>query len=130
MMLELWIWSLATGAALAAITIYGVATLEFRLGDEALEILALGVPFRRILYADIQSGRRGGSLLTEHWVTFRLANRITLSLRRGRRHAIVITPPDPEAFLRDLQVRLHIARSAETPQPPRHDDTTKNHGHE
>ncbi len=110
MIFEFWVWLLTSGAAFAAITLYGVATLQFRLGEETLEILALGVPFRTIPYADIQSADRGGSLLHEHWVTFRLANRVTLHLRQGRRRAVVITPPDPETFLRDLQPRLRDLR--------------------
>ncbi len=110
---EFWIWLLATGAALGAITLYGVATLKFRLGEGALEIVALGVPFRTIRYEDIQSADRGGSLFNEHWVSFRLGNRITLHLRRGKRRAIVIPPPDPEAFLQNLRRRLQDAPATE-----------------
>ena len=111
---EFWVWLLTTGMAIGAITVYGIATLTFRLGEERLEILALGVPFRTIQYADIQSADRGGSLLHEHWVTFRLANRVTLRLRRGKRRAVVITPPDPDMFLRDLQTHLQTAPGRET----------------
>ena len=103
---EFWVWLLATGAALVAIALYGVATLRFHLSEDALEILVLGVPFRTIPYADIQTAHRGGSLLSEHWASFRLRDRITLRLRRGNRRAIVITPPDPDAFLFELRSRL------------------------
>jgi len=106
---EVWVWLLTTGAAAGAITLYGMMTLRFRLGEQAVEIIALGVPFRTIPYADIQSVDRGGSLFREHWVSFRLHNRITLQLRRGKRRTIVITPPDPDAFLLDLRSRLHAA---------------------
>ncbi len=106
MIYEFWVWLLTAGVAFGIITVYGIATVRFRLGEERLEILALGVPFRTIPYVDIQSATRGGSLLHEHWMTFRLANRVTLHLRQGRRRTIVITPPAPEAFLRDLQSRL------------------------
>ena len=111
---EVWVWLLTTGAALGAITLYGMATLTFRLGDHTLEIVALGVPFRTIQYAEIQSAERGGSLFREHWVSFRLNNRITLHLRRGKRRSIVITPPDPDAFLLDLRSRLSAAPFKET----------------
>ncbi len=104
---EFWVWLLTTGAAIGATTLYGIATLKFRLGDQALEIIALGVPFRTIPYGDIQSADRGGSLFCEHWASFRLRNRITLRLGQGKRRAIVITPPDPEMFLQDLRSRLH-----------------------
>ena len=110
---EFWIWVLTTGAALCVIIVYGVATLKFRLGEEALEILALGVPFRTIPYAHIQSAHLGGSLWGEHWMTFHLENRITLRLRPGVGRAIVISPPRPEAFLGSLQSRLDGV------QPPR-----------
>lgn len=106
---EIWVWLLTTGAAVGAITLYGIATIKFRLEDQALEIVALGIPFRTIPYADIQSADRGGSLFHEHWLSFRLNNRITLQLRRGKRRTIVITPSDPDAFLLDLRSRLHAA---------------------
>ncbi|MGD0267088.1 MAG: hypothetical protein ABSD47_19385 [Candidatus Methylomirabilota bacterium] len=106
---EFWVWLLTTGMAVGAITVYGIATLTFRLGDQALEVVALGVPFRTIPYADIESADRGGSLIREHWVSFRLRSRITLRLRQGKRRSIVITPPDPDAFLLDLRSRLHAA---------------------
>ncbi|HSB80450.1 MAG TPA: hypothetical protein VLM91_16845 [Candidatus Methylomirabilis sp.] len=111
---EFWIWVLTTGAALCAILVYGVATLKFRLGKEALEILALGVPFRTIPYGHIQSAHLGGSLWSEYWVTFHPKNRITLRLWPGERRAIVISPPEPEAFLRSLLTRLNSS------QPPGH----------
>jgi hypothetical protein len=114
MIFEFWVWLLATAAALGAITVYGVATLKFRLEDETLEILALGVPFRTIRYEDIRSADRGGSLFHEHWVSFRLGNRITLHLRRGKRRAIVITPPDPDGFLLSLRSRLQDAPTRDT----------------
>ena len=105
---EFWVWLLTTGAALGAIALYGIATLRFRLSEDALEILVLGVQFRTIRYADIQTAHRGGSLLHEHWASFRLRNRITLRLRRGRRRTIVITPPEPDAFLLELRSRLPV----------------------
>jgi hypothetical protein len=111
---EVWVWLLTTAAAVGAITLYGIATLKFRLEDQALEIVALGVPFRTIPYADIQSADRGGSLLREHWVSFRLKNRITLHLRRGKHRSIVITPSDPDAFLLDLRSRLTAASLTRT----------------
>ncbi|MBI2563543.1 MAG: hypothetical protein HYW08_14410 [candidate division NC10 bacterium] len=114
MIFEFWVWLLTTAAAMGVITLYGVATLKFRLGEEALEILALGVPFRTIRYEDIQSADLGGSLFNEHWVSFRLGNRITLHLRRGKRRAIVITPPDPGAFLLSLRSRLQNAPARDT----------------
>jgi hypothetical protein len=110
---EFWIWVLTTGAALCAILVYGVATLKFRLAEETLEILALGVPFRTIPYEDIQSAHLGGSLWGESWVTFRLGNRITLRLRPAKRRSIVISPPEPAAFLQSLQSRLDAVKSEE-----------------
>lgn len=106
---EFWVWLLTMGMAVGAITVYAIATLTFRLGDQALEVVALGVPFRTIPYADIESADRGGLLFREHWVSFRLRSRITLRLRQGKRRSIVITPPDPDAFLLDLRSRLHAA---------------------
>jgi hypothetical protein len=123
---EFWIWLLTTGAALGAITVYGMATLRFRLGDEALEIVALGVPFRTIAYTDIQAADRGGPLFCQHWLSFRAGSRITLRLRRGKRRTIVITPPDPDAFLLALRSRLHAAPSPERRQPPRRQDRHDN----
>jgi hypothetical protein len=110
---EFWIWILTTGAALCAIRIYGVATLTFRLGEEAVEILALGVPFRTIRYGHIQSAHLGGSLWGETWVTSHLENRITLRLRAKTRRRIVISPPEPVVFLQCLQSHLDAVTSEE-----------------
>lgn len=118
MIFEFWVWLIASSSTLGVIVLYGVATLKFRLGEEALEILALGVPFRTIRYEDIQSADRGGSLFREHWVSFRLGNRITLRLRRGKQRAIVVTPPDPEAFLLELRSRLQEAPDRDADRPP------------
>lgn len=125
---EIWMRLLTTGMAVGAITGYGIATLTFRLGDQTLEVVALGVPFRTIPYADIESAHRGGSLFREHWASFRLKNRITLRLRRGNRRTIVITPPDPDAFLPDLRSRLQVAASGETSQPPRRQGSQEDSG--
>jgi hypothetical protein len=114
MIVEFWVWLLSTAVAFGLIAVYGIATLTYRLGEEALEVLVLGVPFRIIPYAAIQAASRGGSLRHEHWVTFRLRNRVLLSLRGGRRRAVVITPAEPDAFLRDLQSRLHAAAFGKT----------------
>ncbi len=46
---------------------------------------------------------------------FHLGNRIRLFLRRQRGHAVVVTPPDPDAFPSDLQSRLDAAPSSEEP---------------
>ena len=115
MIFEFWVWLLTTSAAVGAITLYGIATLTVRLGEQAMEIIVLGVAFRTIPYADIQSVDRGGSLFREHWLSFRLNNRVTLYLRRGKRRRIVISPPDPDAFLLDLRSRLRAG-------PPRRTD--------
>jgi hypothetical protein len=104
---EVWVWLLTAGAAVGAITLYGIATLTVRLGDEAMEIITLGMTFRTIPYADIQSVDRGGSIFREYWPSFRVNSRVTIQLRRGKRRKFVINPPDPDAFLLDLRSRLH-----------------------
>jgi hypothetical protein len=125
---EIWMWLLTTGMAVGAITVYGIATLQFRLGDQTLEVVALGVPFRTIPYADIEAADRDGSLFREHWASFRLKSRITLRLRWGKRRTIVITPPDPDAFLLDLRSRLRVVASGETSQPPRRQGSQEDSG--
>jgi hypothetical protein len=102
---EVWVWLLTSAVAFGAMVVWGIARIRYRLGPEALEIVVLGVPFRSIPYAGIETVERGGSLWNEHWVSFRLGNRVTLRLREGRR-PIVITPPDPPAFLRELESRI------------------------
>jgi hypothetical protein len=111
---EVWVWLLTTGAAVGAITLYGIATVTVRLGDEAMEIITLGVAFRTIPYADIQSVDRGGSFFRQYWLSFRVNNRVTLQLRPGKRRKIVINPPDPDAFLLDLRSRLHAGPPGRT----------------
>ena len=103
---EFWVWLLTSATAFAVMAAYGIATMRYRLGEEAMEIVVLGVPFRSIPYTRIEAVELGGSLLHEHWVTFHLTRLVTLRLRDGKRRILVISPPDPQAFLRDLQERL------------------------
>jgi hypothetical protein len=103
---EVWVWLLTSAVAFGVMVAWGIAGMRYRLGQEALEIVVLGVPFRSIPYTGIEAAERGGSLWNEHWVTFRLGNRVTLHLREGGR-VIVITPPDPPAFLRELESRMN-----------------------
>ncbi len=107
---EFWVWLLTAAIAFASIVAYGIATMRYRLGEEALEIVVLGVPFRTIPYAEIEAAESGGSLLHEHWVTFHLHRLVTLRLREGKRRTLVISPPDPQAFLRGLRARLTANR--------------------
>jgi hypothetical protein len=100
---EFWVWLLGSATAFAAVAAYGIARMRYRFGAEALEIVVLGVAFRAIPYAAIAGAERGGSLWNEHWVTFHLNRRVTLRLREGNRRLVVITPPDPQAFLEELQ---------------------------
>ena len=103
---EFWVWLLTSAVVFAAIVAYGIATMRYRFAEEAVEIVVLGVAFRTIAYAGIEAAELGGSLLNEHWVTFHLNRLVTLRLRHGKRRIVVISPPDPPAFLRDLRERL------------------------
>jgi len=107
---EFWVWLLTSAVAFGGMVAWGIARIRYRLGPEALEIVVLGVPFRAIPYAEIEGAARGGSLWNEHWVSFRLGRRVTLRLRGGGR-SIVITPPDPAAFLAELARRIGEARA-------------------
>ena len=78
---EFWIWLLTSAAAFAVIVAYGIATMRYRLGEEAMQIVVLGVPFRTIAYRGIEAAELGGSLLNEHCVTFHLNRLVTLRLR-------------------------------------------------
>jgi hypothetical protein len=104
---EFWVWLLTAAFACAAIVVYGIATIRYRFAEEALEVVVLGVVFRRIPYAGIETADRGGSLWHEHWVTFRLDRLVSLRLREGRHRMVVVTPPDPQAFLQELTARLN-----------------------
>lgn len=104
---EFWVWLLSSAVAFAAIVAYGIATMQYRLAEEGLEIVVLGVSFRTIPYPGIEAVELGGSLLHEHWVTFRLNRLVTLRLRHGKRRIVVISPSDPQAFLRELRSRLN-----------------------
>lgn len=110
---EFWVWLLTSAVAFGALVLYDMATIRYRFTAEALEIVALGIPFRTIPYAAIEAAAAGGSLWHEHWVTYRLHRRVTLRLREGGR-AVVITPADPQAFLREMRDRLsrHVAKDA------------------
>ncbi len=125
---EFWVWLLSAATAFAGIVAYGIATIRYRLGDEALEILVLGVPFRAVPYAGIEAVEPGGSLLHEHWVTFRLTRLVTLRLRDGKRRAVVISPPDPQGFVRNLEARMIRQGVKDTKKSNSSQTSTTGHG--
>ena len=86
-----------------------VATIHYRITEEALEVMILGKVARRIPLRDIEEVHRRGALLHENWSTFRFWNAIIIRRRRGILKNIVISPDDPDRFAERLieSVRRH-----------------------
>jgi len=86
--------------------------IHYQLGAEGLEVLVGRWPVRRIRYDDIESVRRGYRFWNEHWTSRIDISRTAVTIRRrsGIMKNFVITPDDPDAFVSELQGRLHTSR--------------------
>lgn len=88
--------------------------IDYRLTDSALQVTGLNgaVVVREIPYKDIVAVKRGYEFWNEHWEN-RLdlwASAVSLRLDRPFLPWFVVTPADPEGFVRDLSARLGRAR--------------------
>jgi hypothetical protein len=92
--------------AVIGFVLYAVATLRYRITDEAVEVLILGWCARRIRLDDIESVRRGSVFWNEHWTNFKLWNSVMLRRKTGVIRNFVITPDNPAAFIDELTRRL------------------------
>jgi hypothetical protein len=81
-------------------------TLRYRLTADALEVLILGWPVRRIRFDDIEEVHRRGALIHESWAGLKFWNAVTIRRRSGRLRNFVISPDDPDRFVAELQDRL------------------------
>jgi len=81
-------------------------TIRYRVTVDALEVLILGRPVRRIRLDDIEEVHRRGALIHESWAGPKFWNAVTLRRRSGRLRNFVITPEDPDRFVAELQDRL------------------------
>lgn len=79
-----------------------VATIRYRITEEALEVIIMGKVARRIPLRDIEEVHRRGALLHENWSTIRFWNAIIIRRRRGILKNIVISPDDPDRFAEQL----------------------------
>ncbi|MCX6900030.1 MAG: hypothetical protein NT105_15200 [Verrucomicrobia bacterium] len=97
---------LGADIALIGSMLYAVATLCYRVTNEAVEVLILGWCVRRIRLDDIEHVRRGGAFWNEHWTNFKLWNSVTLRRKSGWFRNFVITPNNPTEFIVELAQKL------------------------
>lgn len=85
-----------------------VPFINYRLGEEALEVTVANRPVRRIPYGSIESVERGWSLLNEHWSRRMDFWRwgVTIKRKSGLVRRLLITPDAPEDFIKELQAHL------------------------
>ncbi len=83
-----------------------ILTIRYRLTPEAVEVLILGHPIRRVRLADIEEVHRRGALLHESWAGLKFWNAVTLRRRSGWFRNFVISPDDPDRFVAELRERL------------------------
>ena len=81
-------------------------TIRYRIAADALEVLILGRPVRRIRLDDIEEVHRRGALIHESWAGPKFWNAVTIRRRSGRLRNFVISPDDPDRFVAELQDRL------------------------
>lgn len=88
--------------------------LDYRLTDQALQIVGLNgmVVMREIPYKEMIAVKRGYEVWNEHWEN-RLDlwnSAVSIRLDRAILPWFVVTPENPESFVRDLSARLGRAR--------------------
>ncbi|HXH27815.1 MAG TPA: hypothetical protein VNL37_02150 [Candidatus Polarisedimenticolia bacterium] len=110
-------------AAVLFVALLLLATIDYRLTQEAVEILILRRVVRRVPLADIEEVHRRGALLHENWSGPKFWNAVTLRRRRGLLRNLVISPDEPDRFVARLQELLdrspagsHGGWNAEPPQ--------------
>jgi len=81
-------------------------TIRYRVTSEAVEVLILGRPVRRVRLDDIEEVHRRGALIHESWAGPKFWNAVTIRRRSGRLRNFVISPDDPDRFVAELQDRL------------------------
>ncbi|MFQ5876590.1 MAG: hypothetical protein ACE5JH_02695 [Acidobacteriota bacterium] len=91
------------------------STTAYRITAAAVEILILGKVVRRIPLPEIEEVHRRGALLHENWSGPKFWNAVTIRRRRGLLRNVVISPDDPDGFVRRLQEA--IRRAAPGPLP-------------
>src|SRR5213593_2718919 len=85
-----------------------VSTIRYRISENALEVLILGMVVRRILLADIEEVHRRGCLVHENWSGPKFWNSVTIRRKTGLFKNLVISPDDPDRFVGRL--RESVAR--------------------
>lgn len=88
--------------------------IDYRLTDSSLQIVAINGQFtlREFPYKEMIAVKRGYELWNEHWEN-RIdlwSSAVSIRLDRAVLPWVVITPEDPEGFVRDLSGRLGRAR--------------------
>lgn len=99
--------------AIVALQLFASAGYSYHLRDDGLHLRAGGLFTKKIIrYEQVEEARRatiGDFLLAQHYgLTVR--NAILLRLNTGLWRLAVITPPDPETFLRELRDRISSCR--------------------
>jgi hypothetical protein len=83
-----------------------VLTLRYRITADAVEVLILGKVARRVLLTDIVEVHRRGALLHESWSGLKVWNSVVIRRRSGTFRNFVVSPDDPDRFVRELSLRI------------------------
>ena len=89
--------------------------IDYRLTDDTLQITTMGGQFvmREIPYKEMIAVKKGYEFWNEHWEN-RLdlwASAVSIRLDRPILPWFVLTPADPDGFVRDLSARLARGRA-------------------
>jgi len=93
-------------AAVLFTFVAATSTIRYRITAGALEVLVMGMVARRVPFSEIEEVHRRGALLHESWSGPRFWNAVTIRRRRGMLRNFVISPDEPDRFVRRLQESL------------------------
>ncbi len=95
--------------AIAAIILYSVSSIRYRITPEELQIIILGIALRKVRLNNIESVQKGRdssfwNIFTgENWANFHMRNVVTIKRKSGLMKNLIITPTDPDKFISTLQ---------------------------
>jgi hypothetical protein len=94
--------------ALAALVLWLVTQIRYRIDDRYVRVVLLGITVRKIALADIESVNTAMPLWNEHWCNTLWPWGRVVCIRRktGLIRNFIISPADRNAFLQELRRKL------------------------
>jgi len=91
----------------ALVVFAAMFSLRYRITQTEIQIRILGVPLRKVKLRDIAEIKKGKALLGENWaLPFPGREMVVITRKRGLLKNINITPPQADAFIAEVKVKI------------------------